>query len=208
MDYEDDRDEMWVEPNDYTNLPGAYDADLVFSCQRRDSWDSDTDSSSYPSPRSKIIKRKPAVMSNMWSQLRSCLDNVHDGTFATSGALPNAANRGIFIPCIGVVGLPMSDRDAKVIMDVVHQDHNRAGRSPSFISPPTRSYDLDPDQFEIQNSMWQQTPMEAIAKTATRLGFKKHTKSVQAELVKLRICRSEDSVDDQLQRACSINITT
>ena len=59
------------------------------------------------------------AMSNTRYQLRDCLDNIHDGRFATSGALQNAANPGIFAPSLGLVGLPMSSRDAEVIIDIV-----------------------------------------------------------------------------------------
>ncbi len=64
------------------------------------------------------------AVSNIRKQLRDCLDNVHDGTFATCGALSNAANPAIFVSGLGIVGLPMSDRDAEAIFDIVHKKLN------------------------------------------------------------------------------------
>ena len=66
------------------------------------------------------------------SQLRDCLDNVHDGRFATSGALPNAANPGIFVQGVGPVGLPLSSHDAEAIIDTVHTERVQAkqGKKP------------------------------------------------------------------------------
>lgn len=64
------------------------------------------------------------AVSNIRNEFRYCLDNIHDGRFATSGALPNAVNPGIFIPHLEVVGLPLSNRDAEAIINIVKKNRN------------------------------------------------------------------------------------
>ena len=152
-------------------------------------------SSSATNPPLPIEKTK--VVSNIRKQLRDCLDNVHDGTFATWGALSNAANPAIFVPSLGVVGLPMSDRDAGAIFDIVHKNWNQVDHSECIVSPRAGSCELNPSQFKIRNPAWQQTLTEAIEKSAKVLGYQ--TNSVRAEIAKLRIYRPDGTVDDQQQ---------
>ena len=130
------------------------------------------------------------------SQLRDCLENVHDGRFATSGALPNAANPGIFVQGVGLMGLPLSSRDAEAVIDTVHTERVQAKYLASTVSLPTGSWNLMPAQFEIQNPVWQETLAEAIEKTAGALGLKTQTQNIKAELAHLRICCPDDSVND------------
>ncbi len=142
------------------------------------------------------IKKTKAV-SNIRKQLRDCLDNVHDGTFATWGALSNAANPAIFVSSLGVVGLPISDRDAEAIFDIVHKNWSQADHPGCIVSPRAGSCELDPNQFEIRNPAWQQTLTEAVEKSAKALGYQ--TNSVRAEIAKLKIYRPDGTVDDQQQ---------
>lgn len=148
-------------------------------------------------PRAKEETKK--ARSNTRSQLRDCLENVHDDRFATSGPLPNAANPGIFVQSVGLVGLPLSSRDAEAIIDTVHTERVQAEYSASTVSPPTGSWNLMPGQFEIQNPAWQQTLTEAMEKTAKALGLGDQIQTINAEIAHLRICRPDDSVNDQQQ---------
>lgn len=139
------------------------------------------------------------AISNIRSQLKDCLNNVHDVRFATSGALPNAANPGIFVQSVGLVGLPLSSRDAEAIIDTVHTERVHAEYPASAVTLPTGSWNLMPDQFEIQNPVWQQTLTGAIEKTAKALGLKNQIQNIKAEIAHLRVCCPDDSVYDQQQ---------
>lgn len=201
--WESDGDQTSIEFNDESNPQGP--ADCSPGSPRRSGVPLDSSPvSSYrshsPSPTNPYqAKEKTKVVASTRDQLRDCLENIHDGQFATSGALPNAANPGIFLPSLGTVGLPMSDRDAELIIGIAHEDQNQADHPGSSVSPPAGSCELDPSQFEIRNPLWQQILTEAVEKTAKALKIKRQTASVKAEITKLRICCPGDSVDDHQQ---------
>ena len=162
--------------------------------------ESSSDSSRYPSLSPQIPSRSRkewTSVSNTRNRLRDCLDNVHNGRFATSGALQNANNPGIFIPKLGVVGLPMSHRDAEAIMGTVHEDRDGADRPGSIDPPLSGSCELSPDQFELQNPLWPRTLTEAVEKTVKDFCITKQIKSLKTEIANLRICAPDDSMDDQ-----------
>ena len=53
----------------------------------------------------------PLGSEHIKSELFKILENINYhavGSFATGGALPNAPNPGLYVHCLGVVGLPLS----------------------------------------------------------------------------------------------------
>ena len=176
----------------HADSEGTAPCDSSSASSRRDRFPSEI---KFPHPKEDIEKAVP----NTRNQLRDCLNNFHDGLFATSSALPDAANSGIFVQSVGLVGLPLSSRDAEAIIDIVHKDQVHAEYPASTVSLPTGSLNLMPGQFEIQNPVWQQTLAEAIEERARALGLKNQIQDIRAEIAQLRICCPNDSVNDQQQ---------
>lgn len=93
-----------LEPQD------GVDSFSLFPSRDRVPWNSSPLSSSR-SPSSSVTnppqpEEKTEAVSNIRKQLRGCLKNVHNGSFATSSALPNAADPAFFVPGLGGVGTP------------------------------------------------------------------------------------------------------
>lgn len=160
------------------------------------SWDDSSDISPSETISPQPEEETEKATSNIRTQLKDCLENIHDGRFAASGALPNAANPGIFVPSLGLVGLPLSSRDAEAF--VTYAEQVQSVLPISTVSLSTGSWSLMPDQFDTQNPVWQQTLAEAIERTSKALGLTSHTRSMKAEIAQLRICRSDDSVNESV----------
>ena len=206
--WESDVDKRWTHINDESESQDGMDSSSLFPSKGR--WPSDwfplspAESLSSSGTNSPQPKEKTKAVSNIRNQLRRCLDNFRDGTFAASGALPTAANPAIFVSNLGVVGLPLSDRDAEAIFDIWSKDRYRADQPGSSVSPRAEVCYLIPGQFEVRNPAWQQTLTEAVEKTAKALGFQ--TQSVEVKLAGLQICRPDATVDDQQKQTCSAAI--
>lgn len=194
---------MWTQSDDGLDLENGFNPSPSSLIIRESPWDSPCVSSSRSlSPSAQTPsqpKEETQALPNTRNQLRDCLENVHDGRFATSGPLPNAANPGIFVRNLGVVGIPLSHRDAEAIIGIAHKNQNQADHSGSIVSTSIGSCELVPGQFEIQNPFWQETLREAVEETAKALGLKKQTKNMKADAANLRICRPDDMVNDQQQ---------
>lgn len=154
---------MWSQSNDELRVQpqDGVDSFSLFPSRDRLSWNS-SPLFSYCSPSSSVIgpqpkKKKTEAVSNIRKQLRDCLNNVHNGSFATSSALPNAADPALFVPSLGGVGRPMSEREVEAIFDMVHKVWNQADHPEGTVSPRAGACELTPNRFKIRNPAWQQT---------------------------------------------------
>lgn len=113
------------------------------------------------------------------------LQVIDSGRFATSGPLSNANNPGLFVKGIGKVGLPLSERDAADITRASHEAPFGKGGE-TFVDPTVRkTWELNPNQFELRNPTWPSTLHEVIGKVAQELGIIDGASSIRAELHKL-----------------------
>ncbi|KAL8659983.1 MAG: hypothetical protein Q9226_000146 [Calogaya cf. arnoldii] len=118
------------------------------------------------------------------NDLRNYLDVIGGGRFATSGLLPNASNPGLFVHGVGKVGLPLSERDAEALAIPAHRAPFGKG-SQTFVDPEVRkTWELNPDQFEIHNPAWDTTLQQAVERVAEYLGVLSGASSVRPELHK------------------------
>ena len=113
------------------------------------------------------------------------LQVIGSGKFATSGPLANASNPGLFVKGIGKVGLPLSERDAADIGRASHEAPFGKG-SETFVDATVRkTWELNPNQFELRNPAWLSTLHEVVGKVAQELGVVDGASSIRAELHKL-----------------------
>ena len=111
-------------------------------------------------------------------QLSQCLKEINgngSGHFATAGTLPNAFNPGLNVHGLGIIGLPLSKREAVALSKACHQAP--FGKGSETI--------IDADQFELQNPAWQITLDQAVQQVASALGVAGGSMSMRAEPYKL-----------------------
>ena len=113
------------------------------------------------------------------------LQVIGSGKYATSGLLSTAKNPGLFVEGIGKIGLPLSDRDAADLSRVSHEAPFGKG-SETFLDPTVRkTWELNPNQFELRNPAWPSTLQEVVGKVAQDLGVVDGASSIHAELHKM-----------------------
>ncbi|KAL8773539.1 MAG: hypothetical protein Q9209_001644 [Squamulea sp. 1 TL-2023] len=119
------------------------------------------------------------------TDLCNYLEVIGSGRCATSGLLPNASNPGLFVHSIGKIGLPLSDRDAVALASIAHEAPFGKG-SETFVDPTVRkTWELNPNQFEIRNPAWTSTLQEAVGRVVRELGFMNGAPSVRPQLHRL-----------------------
>ena len=91
-------------------------------------------------------------------QFFQCLTEINAngcGHFAKSGRLPNAVNPGLDIHGLGMIGLPLSEREAVELSKVCYQAPFGKGSETIVDTTVRNTLELDEDQFELQNPEWQ-----------------------------------------------------
>lgn len=76
------------------------------------------------------------------------------GSFAASGLCPDAVNPYLYVKGIGTVGLPLSERDAKAVIEASHQAPYGKGSETIVDTAVRRTFELNSDEFEIRNVAW------------------------------------------------------
>ncbi|KAL8673255.1 MAG: hypothetical protein Q9168_002332 [Polycauliona sp. 1 TL-2023] len=117
--------------------------------------------------------------------LRKCLQVIGEGNFATSGLLPNAINPGLFVHGVGKVGLPLTDRDAEALTAAAHRAPFGKGTQTFVDSAVRKTWELNPDQFELRNPAWRTTLQDAVSRVAKDLAVVGGSSAVRPELHKL-----------------------
>ena len=131
------------------------------------------------------------------------LQVIDSGKFATSGSLPNANNPDLFVKGIGKVGLPLSERDAADISRASHEAPFGKG-SETFVDPTVRkTWELNPNQFELRNPAWPATLHEVVGKVAQELGVVDGASSIRAEMHKLLLYEPGAFFDKHREYAAS-----
>ena len=157
-------------------------SDLIHSCSTSEASDSDDGASS--SANSSTISSAES-MKEIKDNICTYLDAVSDGTFATSGILPNAVNPGLSIKGLGKVGLPLSERDAQAIIKQSREAPFGKG-SRTFVDQSVRkTWELDPQQVQFRNREWPEVVQDAVRKSMELLGVIGGETSVRADLHKL-----------------------
>ena len=128
---------------------------------------------------------KPREVSQLKKELLQCLEGIggnNKGDFAKGGTLFNAVNPGLNVRGLGVIGLPLSDREAVELGKACHQAPFGKGSETIIDTTVRNTWELNAEQFELQNSAWQTTLDEALEQVATALGVVGGRTNIRAEL--------------------------
>ncbi|KAE8374594.1 hypothetical protein BDV26DRAFT_295802 [Aspergillus bertholletiae] len=105
----------------------------------------------------------------------------------TSASLGGAVNPGLCIPNVGDIRLPISAEDAKAITQSCHPSPFGKGTETLVDESVRKSWQLDANQFALQNPHWQIQVEGFVKKAVTGLGLTANGQEVKAELYKLLI---------------------
>ena len=131
---------------------------------------------------------KPKEVSQLKKELLQCLKGIggnNKGDFAKGGTLSSAVNPGLNVRGLGVIGLPLSEREAVELGKACHQAPFGKGSETIIDTTVRNTWELNADQFELQNSAWQTTLDEALEQVAAALGVVGGRMNIRAELYKL-----------------------
>ncbi|KAH7092044.1 hypothetical protein FB567DRAFT_588356 [Paraphoma chrysanthemicola] len=107
----------------------------------------------------RAINASRNVQQNAYSELRKnwqdCLDDCqHQGSFSSSRTFNQYPSPGLFVNDVGVIGLPLSDRDAKGIASVCRQAPFGKGDQTLVDESVRKTWELDASEFSCSNPQW------------------------------------------------------
>ena len=161
--------------------------------------DSDGNGSLSPSTASESAESEASSagsipeMNDIKQAIADYLDAAADGSFATSGSLPDAANPGLFLKGVGKIGLPLSERDAKAIVNISPEAPSGESTKESFDGPERKARGVEADRVEFRNPRWSKTLQNAVSKSVEQLGVLGGESSVRADLHKLILYEGSES---------------
>lgn len=119
-------------------------------------------------------------------ELTECLTNVQVlSSFALFEQMPNPPNPGLDMKNGGLVGLPLSDRDAQVIVAASHAAPFGKGEHTIVDESVRKTWEVSPTDFSITNPAWDDF-LQLIVKRVTKgLGVSSNGLGVSAELYKM-----------------------
>ncbi|KAL8712491.1 MAG: hypothetical protein Q9220_003339 [cf. Caloplaca sp. 1 TL-2023] len=92
------------------------------------------------------------------------------GSFAVSGKIPGDISTGLVIHGIGPIAFPLLELQAKDIIRVCHRAPFGKGSETLIDESVRKTWELNPDQFELSNPAWQVTLRKITQKAAQELG--------------------------------------
>jgi hypothetical protein len=117
------------------------------------------------------------------ADLYECLTNIQsNGSFALFEQLPNPPNPGLCLKNGGSIGLPLTERDAQVIVAASHAAPFGKGEETLVDDSVRKTWELSASEFEIRNSAWGAFLEGIVEKVGKGLGV---GKGVRAELYKM-----------------------
>lgn len=120
---------------------------------------------------------------NLSAALRAIKGN---GTFATSGHFSSTPNPALSINGIGVIGLPLCNRDAEIIIAVGTQAPFGNGERTVVDKDVRDTWELQPNQLQFLNPAWNDwIEKEVMVKAANDLRVADPAQTVKCELHKL-----------------------
>jgi hypothetical protein len=118
--------------------------------------------------------------------LEECLSNIKgDGSFALFESLDNTPNPGLHLKSGGLIGLPLSDRDAQAIVAASHQAPFGKGEETLVDTSVRKTWEISPGDFELRNPAWQSFVQSVVTKVSAGLGVDATGNSVSASLYKM-----------------------
>lgn len=138
------------------------------------------------SPQPSLGFSNPMFEDELREELFDCLNNIQsNGSFALFEHLSNPPNPGLYLKNGGLIGLPLSERDAKVVVAASHAAPFGKGEQTIVDNTVRKTWELSPSEFEIRNPAWHPFLESIVAKVSTGLGVDSSGKGVSAELYKM-----------------------
>ncbi len=126
-------------------------------------------------------------MNEIKQAIADYLDAVADGSFATSGSLPDAVNPGLYLKGVGKIGLPLSERDAKAIISISREAPASEIAGENIDGSERKTCGVEADQVEFRNPRWSKTVQNAVSESVKQLGVLGGESKVRADLHKMVI---------------------
>lgn len=120
-------------------------------------------------------------------QLEYALDSLYrDGSFSWSTCEDNAPNPGLEVDRVGLIGLPLSDRDAKALLHKGSMEHSWTA---SAQTGPAKTivWELPADELKTTNPAWGKFVDKVTKQAHTALGVAGEWQNVSARLDRLQI---------------------
>jgi len=107
------------------------------------------------------------------------------GDYAYGSILPQAPNPAISLQDIGLIGLPLSPRDAQMIIESAKQaPYGHADRT--LVNRDVRhTWEIQPNQLVFANPDWQNFVDKTAQSVCEKLGVRVEKAALQCELYKL-----------------------
>lgn len=113
------------------------------------------------------------------------LDITGPSSFAYGSKIPNPPNPGLYIKDHGVIGMPLSQYDAKVIISKSQQSPFGKGSKTLVDTCIRKSWELDTSQFTIRNPLWDQSIRDLVTVVYKELALTCGAQNITAQLYKL-----------------------
>ena len=112
------------------------------------------------------------------------------GKFALSETFESTPLPGLHIEGIGVIGFPLSERDAKLIEAAATQAPFGKGTETVVDTTVRDTFEINPDKFSFKNPAWIEFLRTVTKKVATGLGLPPNRPPPVAELYKLLLYKT------------------
>ena len=112
------------------------------------------------------------------------LTNFGYRSFAFADTAPSAPNLGLEVQELGIIGLPLSTRDADALKTKCHRSPFGKGEETLVDAAVRSSWELDSSQFQLSNPAWQLFIQNNITEVYDKLGLSYGRENVRAELYK------------------------
>lgn len=119
-------------------------------------------------------------------ELHQIIFEVHaTGSFATSGIIDSFVNPGISVDPIGIVRLPLSEKDAGILVQASQKAPFGKGNQTLVDESVRKTWQIDAKKIQLLNPSWQRCLDQIVAHVAEELGIAGGSKDVRDELYKM-----------------------
>ena|ERR1700689_4789964 len=135
-----------------------------------------------------IRTREFILLIDPQADLENALQGDFDfkGNYAFATSLPQAPNPGLHIEGLGIIGLPLSERDAKLIIGCATQAPFGHGERTVIDTNVRDTFELDPRRVTFANPRWNEFVQDLVLeKVWPELGAGPYTSPPRCELYKL-----------------------
>jgi len=129
---------------------------------------------------------------NFQNELEAAFEGDFDfnGKFAVNHTFSSTPLPGLHVQGIGMIGFPLSDRDAKLIETVATQAPFGKGTETVVDTTVRDTFEINPDKFSFENPAWTDFLRTVTKTVADGLGLPPNLSPPRAELYKLLLYKT------------------